>query len=35
MKAVIKELFINLKEMGFRIRAELFWEIYSGIDQKR
>ncbi|MBT8363842.1 MAG: DUF3368 domain-containing protein [Deltaproteobacteria bacterium] len=30
-----EELFINLKAMGFRIRAELFWEIFSGIDQKR
>ena len=31
----LEELFINLKSMGFRIRAELFWEIFSGIDQKR
>ncbi len=31
----LDELFINLKAMGFRIRAELFWEIFSGIDQKR
>lgn len=31
----LEELFINLKAMGFRIRAELFWEIFSGIDQKR
>jgi len=31
----LEELFINLKSMGFRIRAELFREIFSGIDQKR
>ena len=31
----LEELFNNLKAMGFRIRAELFWEIFSGIDQKR
>ena len=31
----LEELFINLKAMGFRIRAELFWEIFSGVDQKR
>ena len=31
----LEELFINLKAMGFRIRAELFWEIFSGIDQKQ
>lgn len=31
----LEELFINLKAIGFRIRAELFWEIFSGIDQKR
>jgi predicted nucleic acid-binding protein len=31
----LEELFTNLKAMGFRIRAELFWEIFSGIDQKR
>ena len=31
----LEELFINLKAMGFRIRAELFWEIFSGIEQKR
>ena len=31
----LEELFINLKAMGFRIRAELFWEIFSGIDKKR
>jgi predicted nucleic acid-binding protein len=31
----LEELFINLKAMGFRIRAELFWEIFSGIGQKR
>jgi predicted nucleic acid-binding protein len=31
----LEELFINLKAMGFRIRAEIFWEIFSGIDQKR
>jgi hypothetical protein len=35
MKAVFEELFINLKAMGFRIRPELFWEIFSGIDQQR
>ena len=34
-KSDLEELFINLKAMGFRIRAELFWEIFSGIDQKR
>ncbi len=31
----LEELFINLKVMGFRIKAELFWEIFSEIDQKR
>jgi hypothetical protein len=31
----LEELFINLKAMGFRIRAKLFWEIFSGIGQKR
>ena len=31
----LEELFINLKAMEFRIKAELFWEIFSGIDQKR
>jgi len=31
----LDELFFNLKAMGFRIRAELFWEIFGGIDQKR
>ena len=31
----LEELFINLKAMGFRIRAELFWKIFSGIDEKR
>ena len=31
----LEELFIDLKAMGFRIRAELFWEIFSEIDQKR
>ena len=31
----LEDLFINLKAIGFRIRAELFWEIFSGIDQKR
>jgi predicted nucleic acid-binding protein len=31
----LEELFVNLKAMGFRIREELFWEIFSGIDQKR
>jgi predicted nucleic acid-binding protein len=30
-----EELFINLKAMGFRIKAELFWKIFSEIDQKR
>jgi predicted nucleic acid-binding protein len=29
------ELFNDLKAMGFRIRPELFWEIFSGIDYKR
>jgi predicted nucleic acid-binding protein len=31
----LEELFINLKAMGFRIKAELFWKIFSEIDQKR
>jgi len=31
----LEDLFINLKAIGFRIRAEIFWEIFSGIDQKR
>jgi len=31
----LEKLFINLKAMGFRIRAELFREIFSGNDQKR
>lgn len=31
----LEELFVKLKEMGFRIRAELFWKIFSGINQKR
>ena len=31
----LEELFVNLKAMGFRVRGELFWEIFSGIDQKR
>lgn len=31
----LDELLFSLKEMGFRIKAELFWEIFSGIDQKR
>jgi predicted nucleic acid-binding protein len=31
----LEELFIKLKGMGFRIRPELFWEIFSGIEQKR
>ena len=31
----LEELFIDLKAMGFRIRAELFWKIFSGIDQNR
>jgi len=31
----LDKLFFNLKAMGFRIRAELFWEIFSGIDQKQ
>jgi predicted nucleic acid-binding protein len=30
----LEELFVSLKAMGFRIREELFWEIFSGIDQK-
>jgi hypothetical protein len=34
MKAVFEELFVSLKAMGFRIREEFFWEIFSGIDQK-
>ena len=28
----LKELFANLKAMGFRIKVELFWEIFSEID---
>jgi len=35
MKAVFEDLFIDLKAMGFRIREELFWEIFSGFDQKQ
>ncbi len=31
----LEDLFINLKAMGFRIKAELFWKIFSEIDQKR
>ena len=31
----LEELFINLKSIGFRIKAELFWKIFSEIDQKR
>ena len=31
----LEELFANLKAMGFRIKAELFWEIFGEIDQKR
>jgi hypothetical protein len=31
----LERLFIKLKAMGFRIREELFWKIFSGIDQKR
>lgn len=31
----LEELFISLKAMGFRIRPELFWEIFNGIEQKR
>ena len=31
----LEELFTNLKAMGFRIRAELFRDIFSEIDQKR
>jgi predicted nucleic acid-binding protein len=31
----LDELLFNLKAMGFRIRKELFWEIFSGMDQKR
>jgi predicted nucleic acid-binding protein len=34
-EADLDEFFINLKAMGFRIRPKLFWEIFSGIDQKR
>jgi predicted nucleic acid-binding protein len=34
-KSDLEELFISLKAMGFRIRTELFWEIFRGIDQKR
>ncbi len=31
----LEELFTNLKAIGFRIRTELFREIFSEIDQKR
>ena len=31
----LEDLFIDLKAVGFRIRPELFWDIFSGIDQKR
>ena len=31
----LEELFMNLKAMGFRIKAEHFWNIFSEIDQKR
>ena len=31
----LEELFTTLKAMGFRIREELFWDIFSGIDYKR
>lgn len=31
----LEELFIDLKAIGFRIRTELFWEIFSGIGQKQ
>ena len=31
----LEDLFINLKAMGFRIKAELFWKIFSEIEQKR
>jgi predicted nucleic acid-binding protein len=31
----LEELFIKLNAMGFRIRSELFWQIFSGVDQKR
>ena len=31
----LEELFATLKAMGFRIREELFWDIFGGIDQKR
>jgi predicted nucleic acid-binding protein len=34
-KSDLEELFIKLKGMGFRIKAELFWEIFSEIDQNR
>ena len=30
-----EEMFIKMKAMGFRIRAELFCKILSEIDQKR
>jgi hypothetical protein len=33
MKAVFEELFGNLKAKGVRIRSELFWKIFSEIDQ--
>ena len=34
-KSDLEELFIKLKGMGFRIKEELFWEIFSEIDQNR
>ena len=34
-KSYLEELFIKLKGMGFRIKEELFWEIFSEIDQNR
>jgi predicted nucleic acid-binding protein len=34
-KSDLEELFIKLKGMGFRIKAEIFWEIFSEIDQNR
>ena len=34
-KSDLGELFIKLKGMGFRIKEELFWEIFSEIDQNR
>ena len=31
----LEDLFIDLKAVGFRIKPELFWDIFGGIDQKQ